>query len=90
MVSATANDIEQTQNDIDKARAPRWIQANAWRGDATASRRTFACSRSWECSRSTHRPTEKARVDAPFPDNLVDFTQGDVSITVHSNLQALR
>src|SRR4029434_2344997 len=82
----TANEIEQMQNDVDKARTPRWIQANAWRGDTPVAAARSLAPGQWNILGVHIGPTEKARTDAPFPDSLVDFTQGEIPITVQLEL----
>jgi hypothetical protein len=81
-----ADEFARRSQEIEQARPPRWIQANAWRGDAPdTAARSFA-PRQWNLLAVHIGPTEERRTDAAFPDSQVDFSGGDVQVTVQLEL----
>lgn len=83
---STAEDLRQHEKDIDRARIPRWIQANAWRADSPREVARSLAPNQWNLIGVHIGPSEVRRVDGVFPDCRVDFSRGDVSITVQLEL----
>jgi hypothetical protein len=82
----TAEDLARRASEIDEARPPRWIQAKAWRSDAPESAANRLAQAQWNLLAVHIGPTDVQRVDTPFPDAAVDFTRGDVAVTVQVEL----
>jgi hypothetical protein len=80
------SDFERRVREIDEARAPRWIQADAWRGDAPAATAGALAPAQWNVLAVHIGPSEVARGDAAFPDSTLDFTRGDVNVNVQMEL----
>ncbi len=79
-------DLRDRERAIDEAHRPRWIQVNGWRPDAPElAARSFA-PRQWNLVGVHIGPSEIPRSDAPFPTSGIDFSQGDVPITVQIEL----
>jgi hypothetical protein len=81
----TAEELAQHASKIDQGRAPRWIQANAWRGDAPLVTARSLAPEQWNLL-AVHIGPDVHRPDAPFQDSRVDFSRGDVSVTVQLEL----
>ena len=83
---AVARDFEQRVDEIDEARAPRWIQAEAWRSDAPAASACSLAPARWNVMAVYIGPSGVTRGDAVFPDSKLDFTRGDVAVNVQMEL----
>ena len=79
-----AKEFKRRERDIDEARAARWIQANAWRADAPQARALAPAQ--WNVLSVHIGPSAARRDDAAFPEAKVDFTRGDVAVTVQLEL----
>ncbi len=82
---ATVRDFERRNRELAATRAPRWIQANAWRDDATDSAGALA-PRRWNALAVHIGPSAAPRGDAAFPDSKLDFARGDVVARVQLEL----
>lgn len=75
-------DLAQQHDDNAAAREPRWIQARLWAGQgSSAPTQTLAPGR-WSLLATGIGPSLLPRDDAPFPDNLLSFDHGEVTLTV--------
>ena len=79
-------DLRDRGQRIDQARPPRWIQTDAWRGDAPALPARALAPAQWNLLAVHIGPTEETRHDAPFPDRHVEFRGGEVDVTVQLEL----
>jgi len=77
-----AKEFSNRDADIDKARPPRWIQAQAWRGDDPAVAARSLAPERWNLLAVHIGPSEKKLRGAAFPGRLVDFRQGEVEVSV--------
>lgn len=82
----TAEDLARRVSEIDEARVPRWIQANAWRSDAPEAPASHLAPGQWNLLAVHIGPSDVRRVGTPFPDTAVDFSRGDVAVTVQVEL----
>jgi hypothetical protein len=81
-----AEALIRREDDIELVREPRWIQVNAWRPDAPRRRAPSLAPSQWNLLTVHIGPTEQRRFDAPFPERSVDFSHGDVDVTVQLEL----
>ncbi len=72
------------------APAPRWIQGSAWRPDATSSPARALVPARWNLLAIHIGPSSVKLQGATFPDTKVDFSQGDVTLTVQLELAGAR
>ena len=79
---SSAQDLNQREDDIAHMLEPRWIQVNAWRPDAPQRQAPSLAPDQWNLLTVHIGPTEQRRFDAPFPERSVDFSKGDVDVTV--------
>ena len=82
----SVNDLNEGKEEIDRLRRPRWIQATAWRPDAPERQAQSLASERWNLLKVHIGPTEVQRSDLPFPEGSVDFSRGDVTISVQVEL----
>jgi hypothetical protein len=82
---ASVDDLARRADAIDQARGPRWIQANGWRSDALESPARALAPEQWNLISVHIGPSETPR-GVPFPESGVDFSGGDVTITVQLEL----
>lgn len=79
-------DLQQRETAIDEARPSRWIQASGWRPDAPklSARSLAPCE--WNLLTVHIGPSEAPRSDAPLPTSGLNFTHGDLPVTVQVEL----
>lgn len=77
-----ANEFSHRDADIDKARRPRWIQAQAWRGDEREMAARSLAPERWNLLAVHIGPSEKKLRGGVFPERRVDFRQGEVEVSV--------
>jgi hypothetical protein len=82
----TVLELAGQESEIEQARVPRWVQASAWRPDAPEITARSLAPRQWNLLGVHIGPTDMQRVDVPFPDEQVDFSRGDVVVTVQMEL----
>lgn len=82
----SVNDLNEGKEEIERIRRPRWIQANAWRPDAPERQAQSLASERWNLLKVHIGPTEVQRSDDPFPEGSVDFSRGDVAVSVQVEL----
>lgn len=82
----TVLELAEQEGEIELARVPRWVQASAWRPDAPEITARSLAPRQWNLLGVHIGPTDVQRVDVPFPDDEVDFSRGDVVVTVQLEL----
>jgi hypothetical protein len=82
----TVRELAQQKSDIDEARLLRWIQANAWRPDAPEIAARSLAPQQWNLLGIHIGPSEGPRSDAPFVEGAVDFSRGDVVVSVQVEL----
>ena len=83
----TVENLAEHQTDIEGARAPRWIHATP--GTTTrraAGRRRLIVAGHWNLLAVHIGPSDEQRGDNPFPDGRIDFSRGDVAVTVQLEL----
>lgn len=76
------HELGYRENALDQVRAPRWVQANGWRPDAPERPARSFLEEQWNLLAVHIGPTQAARSDASFPESGIDFSHGDVKITV--------
>jgi len=86
----TVRELAMQEGEIEQARVPRWVQASAWRPDAPEITARSLAPRQWNLLGVYIGPTDVRRVDVPFPDEEVDFSRGDVVVTVQVELSGAR
>ena len=84
---SAVEDLNQRQDDIERTRNPRWIQANAWRPDAPERNAPSLAPEQWNLLTVHIGPTAQRRFDAAFPDHYIDYRQGNVAVSVQLHLQ---
>ena len=82
----TARDLKAQESEIDQARPPRWIQANAWRPDEPEIAARSLASRQWNLLGVHIGPSEVPIAGAVFNESAVDFSSGDVTVSVQVEL----
>jgi hypothetical protein len=70
---------------VDQARRPRWIQANGWRSGVPENPARSLAPGSWNLIAVHIGPSETSH-GAPFPESSVDFSGGDLTVTVQLEL----
>jgi hypothetical protein len=83
----TANELSKRADDIEKTRSPRWIQANAWRPDAPERPALSLAPDQWNLLAVHIGPSARQRSDAAFPERSLDFSRGNVALTVQLEVQ---
>jgi len=86
----TVRELAVQEGEIEQARVPRWVQASAWRPDAPEILARALAPRQWNLLGVHIGPTDVQRVDIPFPDDQVDFSRGDVVVSVQVELAGAR
>jgi hypothetical protein len=86
----TVRALTQQAGEIDEARLPRWIQASAWRPDAPEMAARALAPGQWNLLGVFVAPSEVALPGAVFPDQSVDFSRGDVVVSVQVELSGAR
>lgn len=86
----TVHELGQQQGDIDQARVPRWIQADAWRPDAPEIVARALAPAQWNLLGVHISPSAVPRAGAKFPEEAVDFERGDVEVAVQVELSGAR
>ncbi len=82
----TVRELAQQESDIDVIRVLRWIQANAWRPDAPEIAARSLAPKQWNLLGIHIGPSEGPRTDASFVEGAVDFSRGDVVVSVQVEL----
>lgn len=82
----TVHELATQEGEIEQARVPRWVQASAWRPDAPEIAARALAPRQWNLLGVHIGPTDVQRIDVPFPDDQVDFSRGDVVVSVQVEL----
>ncbi len=82
----TVRALTQQAGEIDAARVPRWIQANAWRPDAPEVTARSLAPGKWNLLGVYVAPSDVALTGAVFPEQAVDFSHGDVVVSVQVEL----
>lgn len=82
----TEYDLIWSEQEIERTRDPRWIQTNAWRPDAPEPLARSLAPKQWNLLTVHIGPTQQPRSDAPFPERFIDFSQGNVPVTVQLEL----
>ena len=83
---AAVNDLSRREDEIEGMRVPRWIRANAWRPDSPEPHTRSLAPSQWNLLTVHIGPTGRPRSDAPFPERSIDFSQGNVPVTVQLEL----
>ena len=83
----TAKELSKRADDIEAARTPRWIQANAWRPDAPEKPAPSLAPRQWNLLAVHIGPSEQQRRDTAFPERALDFSRGNVDLTVQLEVE---
>lgn len=83
---SSAEDLNEREHDIAQMLEPRWIQVNAWRPDAPQRQAPSLAPDQWNLLTVHIGPTEQRRFDAPFPERSVDFSKGNVDVTVQLDI----
>jgi hypothetical protein len=86
----TVRELAVQQGEIEQAQVPRWVQASAWRPDTPEILARALAPRQWNLLGVHIGPTDVQRVDIPFPDDQVDFSRGDVVVSVQVELAGAR
>jgi hypothetical protein len=82
----TARELKAQEGDIDQARPPRWIQANAWRPDEPEIAARALAPRQWNLLGVHIGPSEAPMVGAVFNEGAIDFSSGEVTVSVQVEL----
>ena len=82
----TVDVLSRREDDLELARVPRWIHADAWRTDDSESPARSLAPGKWNFLTVRIGPSEQRRDDAAFPDREIDFTAGIVAVTVQLEL----
>jgi hypothetical protein len=82
----TARELKAQEGDIDQARPPRWIQANAWRPDEPEIAARALAPRQWNLLGVHIGPSEAPMVGVVFNEGAIDFSSGDVTVSVQVEL----
>ena len=85
----TVRELAQQESDIDVIRVLRWIQANAWRPDAPEIAARSLAPKQWNLLGIHIGPSEGPRTDASFVEGAVDFSRGDVVVSVQVELSGV-
>ncbi len=82
----TARELKAQESEIEQARPPRWIQANAWRPDEPEIAARTLAPRQWNLLGVHIGPSEMPLAGAVFNEGAVDFSSGDVTVSVQLEL----
>ncbi len=82
----TVRELANQKDEIDGARVPRWIQASAWRPDAPELAAGSLAPQQWNLLGVYIAPSAVQRIDEPFPPQAIDFSSGDVVVSVQAEL----
>ena len=82
----TARELKAQESEIEQARPPRWIQANAWRPDEPEIAARSLAPRQWNLLGVHIGPSETPLAGAVFNEGAVDFSSGDVTVSVQVEL----
>lgn len=82
----TVRELTLQAGEIDETRVPRWIQANAWRPDAPELAARALAPGQWNLLGVYVAPSDVVLAGAVFPQQAVDFSRGDVVVSVQLEL----
>ena len=82
----TARDLKAQEGEIDQARPPRWIQANAWRPEQPEIAARSLAPRQWNLLGVHIGPSDVPLAGAVFNEGAIDFSGGEVIVSVQLEL----